>query len=323
MDVQEYNISGIIFKIILNSKKYKINDLFDEPQPFNLYINYKITKCNKKSENEKIIINHGKKTKVEIHNDVLIITANIHELVKKDYNHQFSLFGNKGIIQKYILHVLEKKYNIMVLHACSLISKNNDIIIGLGGSGSGKSVLINVALQNGWKLLSTEQTLINEKMEIIKGNIYDNVSPLSSELIEKKLPKASIIQNKKLIEPLGEKIFTDMSLYEANEDKIKIDFSKLTIINVDFNGKRENVIDIEDQDYLLRLLQLSASEKISFPGIIRNELVDFPYIGNAIIRQKIINKLIKGNCQKIILSNGFLGFTYFLNNYYRRDENDK
>ena len=36
MDVQKYKIRGIVFEIILNSDKYKIYDLFDEPQPYNL-----------------------------------------------------------------------------------------------------------------------------------------------------------------------------------------------------------------------------------------------------------------------------------------------
>ena len=312
MDMQKYKIRGIVFEIILNSDKYKISDLFDEPQPYNLYINYHITKCPKDdTTNEKIIINDNDNTSVKIEDGNFIIDTNLSKLVQKNYNYQFSLFGNKGIIQKYILYILERKYNSIVFHGCALKNEQDEIIIGLGGSGSGKSVLINLALQKGWELISTEQTIIDNDMYIYKSNIFDNVSPLSEELINKNLPKAIILSEKRLIEPIGQKIFVDMSSYQMKNDKIKMDLNKLTIINVDFKGKNENIVNIEDKDYLLRLLQISASDKISFPAIIENNLIDFPYIGNAKIKNDIINTLIESNAKKIILSNGFTGFNLF------------
>lgn len=292
-----------------------ISDLFNEPEPYNLYINYHILKCNDDEKvDERIIINDADNTSVELKQEGFVINTDISGIVKKDYNHQFSLFGNKGIIQKYILHILEAKYNRIVFHSCALINKDNEIIIGLGQSGSGKSILINVALQNGWELLSTEQTVIDKDMFIYKGNVYDNVSPISEKLVSEKLIKAVILNDKRLIEPLGQKIFVDMREYETNKNKIKIDFNKLTIINVNFNGKSKNMCKIEDKDYLLRLFQISASDKISFPAIIKNSLIDFPYMGNATIREGVIDTLIKSDANKIILSDGFTGFELFFNN---------
>lgn len=314
MNKQKYQICGIVFEIELHSKKYIISDLFEQPEPYNLYINYNILKCSETEKiDEKIIINDTKITSIELNQEGLIINTDISSIVKKDYNHQFSLFGNKGIVQKYILHILESKYNRIVFHGCALINKDNEIIIGLGQSGSGKSVLINVAIQNGWKLLSTEQTVIDNNMFIFKGNLFDNVSPLSEKLVSEKLPKAVILHDKKLVEPLGQKIFIDLREYEADNDKIKIDFSKLTIINVNFNGNKKNMNNIEDKDYLLRLFQLSASDKISFPAIIKNSLIDFPYIGDSKVREDIIDILLTSDANKIILSNGFKGFELFFN----------
>lgn len=313
MDKKRYRIAGINFEIILNSKNYKLIDLFNEPEPYNLYINYYIEENDELEPDEIIIINDDKNNSLENTKNSLTINTDISKLVKKDYNYQFSLFGNKGIIQKYIIHILETKYNCILLHGCALINQNNEVIIGLGGSGSGKSVLINIAIQNGWKLIATEQTIIDMDMHIYKGNIFDNVSPLSKELIEEKLKSALILPDKRLIEPLGQKIFVDMSKYAITTDKIKIDLNKLTIINVNFNGQNESIMNIQDNDYLLRLLQISASEKISFPAIIKNELIAFPYLGNAPLRQKIINSLINSNSKKIILSNGFEGFNLYFN----------
>lgn len=311
MDIQKYKIRGIVFEIILNSDKYKVFDLFNAPQPYNLYINYNIIKCNDEITNEKIVINDRKNTSIKLEKEKFIINTDISKIIKKDYNHQFSLFGNKGIIQKYILFILETKYNSIVFHGCALKNKKGEIIIGLGGSGSGKSVLINLALQKGWELISTEQIIIDNNMNIYKGNIFDNISPLSEELVRNNLHKAIIMADKRLTEPIGQKIFVDMSYYQTEKDIIKIDLNKLIIINVDFKGKNENIVDINDGDYLLRLLQMCASDKISFPAIIENNLIDFPYIGNADLKNYIINILIKSNAKKIILSNGFTGFNLF------------
>lgn len=317
MDKQKYQICGIIFEIDLYSKEYMVEDLFGEPEPYNVYINYHIVKYNgNKEADERIIINDTFNTSVALKEESFVINTNISNIIKKDYNHQFSLFGNKGIVQKYILHILEVKYHRIVFHGCALINKDNEIIIGLGQSGSGKSVLINVALQNGWELLSTEQTVIDDNMFIYKGNVYDNVSPLSEKLVSEKLTKAIILNNKKLIEPLGQKIFVDMRAYETSSNKVKINFDKLTIINVNFNGKSQNMCNIEDKDYLLRLFQISASDKISFPTIIKNNLIDFPYIGSVAVRENVIDTLLKSNAKKIILSNGLEGFELF---FYNRE----
>ena len=256
MDKRKFKINGIVFEITLNSNKYKVSDLFNEPQPYNLYINYHIVECEEEPD-EKIIINNSTDTKVELIENGIIINTDIKKLITKDYNFQFSLFGNKGIVQKYILHIFETKYKSIIFHGCALKNDTNEIIIGLGGSGSGKSMLINIALQNGWKLISTEQVEINSEMYIIKSNIYDNVSPLSEKIFSENLPKAIILEDKRLIEPIGQKIFVDLTQYQMKEDKIKIDTSKLTIINVNFNGKGESILDIEDKDYILRVLQIS------------------------------------------------------------------
>ena len=311
MDKKKYQIGGINFEIILNSKKYKLTDLFNEPQPYNLYINYYIREDNKLKTDEIIIINDCDDTRVDYTENIFTININLKKIVTKNYNHQFSLFGNKGIIQKHILNILETKYKCIVFHGCALVNQENEIIIGLGGSGSGKSVLINVAIQKGWQLIATEQTIISKDRYIYKGNIFDNVSPLSEKLVTEKLPKAKVLTDKRLIEPLGQKIFVDMTKYATIRNKLKVDINKLTIINVNFNGHSDAIIDIEDKDYLLRLLQTSASEKISSPAIIQNELIDFPYYGNAKLRNTIIDDLINSNSKKIILSNGFEGFNLF------------
>ena len=86
VDRQKYQICGIVFEITLYSKKYVISDLFDSPEPYNLYINYHILKYDDYNVDEKIIINDTDNTSVDINEEGLIINTDISKIVQKNYS---------------------------------------------------------------------------------------------------------------------------------------------------------------------------------------------------------------------------------------------
>lgn len=322
MNEKVYSISGIPFLIRGDWSDEEMIDMLEEPQPYNLYINYDVemgvdTVC-KHRVNDLEIINirkaEGNSSFIEKHNG-LDIYVDIHGMLKHDYNWQFSLFGNKGIVQKYILHILEKKYKSIVFHGCAIRNQNDGrIIIGLGQSGAGKSVFVATALRNGWEMIATEQVILDDEMNVYRGNVFDNISPLSVEMYREWLADAQVIDAKRLIEPLGQKVFVDMRKYAMEERTCVVTLDKLCIANLDFQGKRSGVMKIEDSDYFLRLLQISASEKISSPVIVKNRLANISFQGDTDLRQSIIDKIIKSKAERFILSGGFEGFDIYLRN---------
>lgn len=320
MNEKVYSIAGIPFLIRGDWSDEEMIDMLEEPQPYNLYINYDIemeadTIC-KYHANDLEVINirktEGNSSFIEKHNG-LDIYVDIHAMLQHDYNWQFSLFGNKGIVQKYILHILEKKHKRIVFHGCAIRNQNDGrIIIGLGQSGAGKSVFVATALRNGWEMIATEQVILDDEMNIYSGNAFDNISPLSVKMYREWLTDAQIIDAKRLIEPLGQKVFVDMRKYAMTEDVCVVTLDKLSIANLDFQGKKSGVINIEDSDYFLRLLQISASEKISSPTIVKNRLVNVSFQGDTELRQNIIDKIIKSKAERFVLSGGFEGFDIYL-----------
>lgn len=84
-------------------------------------------------------------------------------------------------------------------------------------------------LRNGWEMIATEQVLIDDQMNIYRGNVYDNVSPLSIGILREWLPNAYIMDTKRLIEPLGQKVLVDMRKYAMLERVCTIALDKLCI----------------------------------------------------------------------------------------------
>lgn len=319
MNEKMFVVAGIPFLVRCDLPEEKMSDWLSEPQPYNLYIDYDImtdveiaVDCI--TNPERIIIRDSKGTSSFIIGlDGFEICVDVAEMLRHDYNWQFSLFGNKGIVQKYILHTMEKKYKRIVFHGCAIRNpKDGKIIIGLGQSGAGKSVFVATALRNGWEMIATEQVVIDDKMNIYRGNVFDNVSPLSVELLREWLPDARIMDTKRLIEPLGQKVLVDMRKYAIRERKCMIASNKLCIANLNFRGKATEPSIVADLDYFLRLLQICSSEKISSPTIVKNKLVNVPLSGDADFRQSMVDMFIDSQAERIILSGGFEGFDSYL-----------
>lgn len=310
----EYDIKIAFINVKIQSN-LDIGKFIIEPEPYNLCINYCIKEAKKEKSDYKIVINNEKNNNVKVlyENKVLIIRGNIEPMLEENYNKQFSLFGNKGIVNRFILHILENEFRAIALHGCAIKHPKTDkIMIGIGPSGSGKSTFISNALKNGWKLIATEHVIIDEYFNLYKGNFYDNVSPYALDFIKKNLKNTFIYEDKRLIEPLGEKIFINYEKYSVNEEKLKLNSNNAKFIILNFKKENGKQIKLEDIDFLLRMIQISASEKISFPLIFCNEILESNLNGNVKLRNKVINKIMQSDMEKRILSGNYQDFEQYV-----------
>jgi hypothetical protein len=115
---------------------------------------------------------------ISVTDNRISLTGSILEATNKTSDLRFTLFGNEGILFRYILMFLEKKYHTYSFHACSLYDeKTNHMFIAPGGAGSGKTCLILKGLELGLKLFSTEMThfSIEDGLKLYKGSLIDNI----------------------------------------------------------------------------------------------------------------------------------------------------
>lgn len=310
----EYNLKVAFIDIKIQSN-LDISKFINSPEPYGLCINYYIRDIENKEEAYKIIIDNEKSEKVNVsyNNKTLLIRGNINPMMEENYNKQFSIFGNKGIINRFILHILENEFKAIALHGCAIKHPKTDkIIIGIGPSGSGKSTFISNALKNRWELIATEHVIIDEDFNLYKGNVYDNISPYALDFIKENLEKTVIFENKRLIEPLGEKIFINYEKYGVHEEKLKLNLDNASFVILNFKKESIGQIELMDMDFLLRMIQIAASEKITFPLIFCNEILANNLNGNVELRNKVIDKILKSNIKKIILSGNYQDFEQYV-----------
>jgi len=313
---EEFSVAGINYRIQSN---FDVKNLLFNPQPYNLHINYLIKeKTPSKNYFMISILKSTKKLDIQTSNKKLRISGNIDPMFSNDYNPQFGLFGNKGIINRFILHTLEHSAGISTIHAAAIIHPTkHSVCIAVGSSGSGKSVFTSNALKIGWKLIDTEQFLVNANGKVLTGNCYDNVSPKAIKFIENGLEDAVIFKEKMLIEPIDSKVFVNLSKYSTSLNKFRLKQKNFTLIVLNFgNDQHRFGSKIIDNDFLLRVIQQTASEKICYPLIFNDRIFNLNLSGNPESRSIVVNSLIAKAKDKIILGGDYLDFEKWLKDEY-------
>lgn len=313
---KEFSVAGINYCIQSN---FDVNDLLFLPQPYNLHINYLIEdKVSSRDSFVISIIKSAKKLDICTSHKKLRISGNIDPMFSNNYNQQFGLFGNKGMIHRFILHTLEHSAGISAIHAAAIVHPSKDkVCIAVGSSGSGKSVFTSNALKIGWKLIATEQVLVNFNGEIFKGNLHDNTSPKAIDFIENELKESILFKDKTLVEPVGSKIFIDLSKYSTSKTPLRLKRGNFTLVVLNFgNYLHKAGSKIFDKDFLLRVIQQTASEKICFPLIFNDQIFDLDINGCPKKRTATVNYLIANAKDKIVLGGDYADFETWLKNEY-------
>jgi len=296
-----FKIANIAFEIKSN---LNLNSMLETPQPFGLHANYFLDYYTKSDINCKIIIEHrkGEEFSLSVFKDVLEIKGDLSPMNQDSYNPQFRVLGNRGVVNRYILHCLEKLGNNLILHACAVRNSSNKLCIGIGGSGSGKSAFVSNSLICGWELIASEHVIINEDLTIYKGNVYDNSSLIGAKYVESNLPELSIFKERKISEPTDAKILIDYSPKSIPEVSLCLkDYDMYVTLLCFGNNQFKLPRIIEDIDFLHRTFQINSSEKISFPFIFHNSILETNLNGAPTIRTKIYNTLLDNAHSKILL----------------------
>lgn len=177
----------------------------------------------------KIEDNEEKDFKIKYKKEGIHLSGPVSHFKKKSSDPRYSLWGNQGLLYRYTLYLLEKKYSIYSFHACSLYQEEKDrLFIIAGGAGSGKTAFLLKGLLSGLKLFSTETThfsVSSNEIKWFKGSLIDNVrlETLYShfpDFISPSLDFQIQISGKKAVE---------LSAYQAEFD-LKTDFSSIYII---------------------------------------------------------------------------------------------
>ncbi len=103
----------------------------------------------------------------------------LQEMSQKASDLRYSLWGNLGLLYRFVLYLLEKKHRVYNLHACALYQEaKNELFINVGGAGSGKTVYLLSGISQGLRLFSTETVhlqITDDKPRWLLGSLVDNI----------------------------------------------------------------------------------------------------------------------------------------------------
>jgi hypothetical protein len=194
------------------------------------------------------------------------LTGSVLKATEETSDLRYTIFGNEGLLFRYVLMFLEQKYNIYSFHACALYDeKANHMYIGPGGAGSGKTCLILKGLELGLKLFSTEMTHFSfeDGLTLYKGSLVDNVRignlkysyPAVTKKLNLKLPEAA--------DEWGKKIAIDLTKLETKFDSIKKTDITVILPHIE-EGRDENiVVDVKNARTARKALFDNISDKIA------------------------------------------------------------
>jgi hypothetical protein len=205
----------------------------------------------------------------------LVLEGDFTEAERSCSDNRYSLFGNIGLLFKYLLVVLERK-SVFSFHASAIYREEDDrLVMFVGPAACGKTVFILAAIEQGWKVLTVEMAhceLRDGDLVVHKGALFDNIRvgnltvdfPRAIEPLKIRIPETSDVW--------GHKFAVDMRPVSVEADylvnpRVSIVFPKVEM------GRGDPEIDaVPKGRELRRRLFDNLTEKIGSTLLLYDEL---------------------------------------------------
>lgn len=213
---------------------------------------------------------------IKVKNDGIDLTGPVLQATEQASDLRFTLFGNEGLLFRYVLMFMEKKYDTYSLHACSLYDPgSNHMYIAPGGAGAGKTCLILKGLELGLKIFSTEMTHFSFEngLTLFKGSLIDNIRIGNLKYSYPSVPEKLGLRLPETADEWGRKIPVDLSAEQTEFDTISE--TKITFILPHIEEGRDKCIvtDVKDSRVARKALFDNISDKIAENVVLYDRLI--------------------------------------------------
>jgi len=221
---------------------------------------------------------------------------------------RYTLLGNEGLLSKFILTILERKYGIYNFHASALYDEESDeLLLVLGEKGSGKSSLMFSVLDKGlFKLFATEVVhaeITGDDVIFYKGAMRDNVRVGHLLYDFPGIAENIGVKFSELQDPWGTKVQVNLKKYEAKPDVITNPKVNLVIPRIEEYNKTCQYHFIKNMRRVKHILMENLSDKITSLTLIY-ETVPIGSIDNLTSRRRrltFLDRFInKGVIKKVV-----------------------
>lgn len=227
---------------------------------------------------------------ITVTEDRIFVTGAVQKSTEEASDLRFTLFGNEGLLFRYVMAVLERKYNIYSFHACSLYDeKTNNMYIAPGEVGSGKTCLILKGLELGLKIFSTEVThfSLESGLTLYKGSLIDNIRIGNLKYSYPSIPEKLNLKLPETKDEWGKKIPVDLAQEQTKFDSITD--TKITAILPHIEEDRGEciAIDIKDKRTAAKALFDNISNKIGNTVLLYDKIAIGGFDSDALMGSRL------------------------------------
>lgn len=227
--------------------------------------------------------------------DRVVAIGDFSTLEKLVTDKRLTLFSNLGILARLILSTLERCHNIYSFHGCSLLNeKTNELLLVVGGPGSGKTCFILNGFRKGLKLFSSELThftVSDDNLIFYKGSTSDNVRIGTLKYDFPEMISELGISLPEVKDVWGKKIAINLAKFEAPLDEVVDPELILIFPHVEENIEEPDVREIKNLRKIKIPLFKSLSEKLA--SAILYETIPVESMDNSFLREKRLKYLEK------------------------------
>jgi len=246
-----------------------------------------------------VIDEKTRKASVEFSAEKLRLRGPFIRIAKEASDMRFSLWGNQGLLFRYLLFLLETKHQIYSIHGTALLEEDkNRLYLIVGSAGSGKTIYLLSGLDKGLKLFSAELVHFKKKKGAIVwflGALVDNVRiGTLRHHFPQFTPNIPISETK---DEWQEKIALDLSSHKAKKETVVNPEIVIIFPRIEEGRHGFHLTPIEEERKTAKLIFDNISQKIS-ETVILYDKIPFGGFDNTRIAQarlNTVNKLAQHN----------------------------
>lgn len=213
--------------------------------------------------------------RLSVQRDRIVASGAFSRLEDECSDPRFSLFGNEGLLFRYLLALLEDRHGICSFHACAMYQPDHDhLLIIAGGAGSGKSCFLMSALEQGLQIFATEMVhfRIGEGLTFFKGSLLDNVRLANLKLHYPDAVAALDIEVPEAEDEWSTKLCVDLSGHQVVADTLVNPTVTVVLPHIEQQAPTHSLRPVTDPRLVIKALYDKAAEKVAGPVLLYESL---------------------------------------------------
>jgi len=228
--------------------------------------------------------------RIGVESDRVVASGAFSGLERECSDPRFALFGNEGLLFRYLLALLEDRHEIFSLHACAVYQPDDDLLLVIaGGAGSGKSCFLMSAIEQGLQVFATEMVhfRVGEDLTFFKGSLLDNVRLANLKYHFCDAVKALQLEVPESEDDWSTKLCVDLSTRQVAGDILVNPKVTVVLPHIEQQAPTHSLRPVTDRRQVIKGLYDKAAEKVAGPVLLYESLPMPPLQGVRAARRRL------------------------------------